>query len=415
MFILAFVSLAAYAQSLTVTGKVIDSEGYEVIGSSVTIKGVAGVGTVTDVNGNYTLKVNDASKDVLVFSYVGMTPQEVKVNNRSVINVTLQADAVLLEDVVVIGYAAVPRRDLTGSVTSVSSKELSKVPVSDVTQALTGRMAGVMVQQSEGTPGASISVRVRGGISITQSNEPLYIIDGFPSEDGMSTLDPAEIETIDVLKDASAAAVYGARAANGVVIITTKKGKMGKPVINFSAKVGFVTKANYKEVYDGDGYMKYREDWYKTATYGMNPETGRYEAYQTGTIKPGYYDRPDRLPADVSIEDWRNYSVNAEGQSDLGIYADRVLTQTDQLIRDNFLAARTYDWYNSAYQTGINQDYNASVSGAGEKMNYYMSVGYLRNEGVIRGTEYQAIRANMKLTTNITCLLYTSPSPRDCS
>ena len=196
MFILAFVSLAAYAQSLTVTGKVIDSEGYEVIGGSVTIKGVAGVGTVTDVNGNYTLKVNDASKDVLVFSYVGMTPQEVKVNNRSVINVTLQADAVLLEDVVVIGYAAVPRRDLTGSVTSVSSKELSKVPVSDVTQALTGRMAGVMVQQSEGTPGASISVRVRGGISITQSNEPLYIIDGFPSEDGMSTLDPAEIEAI---------------------------------------------------------------------------------------------------------------------------------------------------------------------------------------------------------------------------
>ena len=175
MFILAFVSLAAYAQSLTVTGKVIDSEGYEVIGGSVTIKGVAGVGTVTDVNGNYTLKVNDASKDVLVFSYVGMTPQEVKVNNRSVINVTLQADAVLLEDVVVIGYAAVPRRDLTGSVTSVSSKELSKVPVSDVTQALTGRMAGVMVQQSEGTPGASISVRVRGGISITQSNEPLYV------------------------------------------------------------------------------------------------------------------------------------------------------------------------------------------------------------------------------------------------
>ena len=143
MFILAFVSLVAYAQSLTVTGKVIDSEGYEVIGGSVTIKGVAGVGTVTDVNGNYTLKVNDASKDILVFSYVGMTPQEVKVNNRSVINVTLQADAVLLEDVVVIGYAAVPRRDLTGSVTSVSSKELSKVPVSDVTQALTGRMAGV--------------------------------------------------------------------------------------------------------------------------------------------------------------------------------------------------------------------------------------------------------------------------------
>jgi len=194
MFILAFVSMITYAQSLTVTGKVLDSEGYEVIGGSVVVKGAAGVGTVTDLDGKYTLKVNDASKDVLVFSYVGMTSQEVKVNNQSVINVTLQADAVLLEDVVVIGYAAVPRRDLTGSVTSVSSKELSKVPVSDVTQALAGRMAGVMVQQSEGTPGASISVRVRGGISITQSNEPLYIIDGFPSEDGMSTLTPLKLK-----------------------------------------------------------------------------------------------------------------------------------------------------------------------------------------------------------------------------
>lgn len=169
MFILVFVSMSAYAQSLTVTGKVIDSEGYEVIGGSVTIKGAAGVGTVTDVNGNYSLKVNDASKDVLVFSYVGMTSQEVKVDGRSVIDVTLKADAVMLEEVVAIGYATVKRKDLTGSVASVNSKELSKVPTSDITQALAGRMAGVQVMQSEGAPGASISIRVRGGISITQS------------------------------------------------------------------------------------------------------------------------------------------------------------------------------------------------------------------------------------------------------
>mgnify|MGYP002245224520 CR=1 FL=1 len=154
MFILVFVSMSAYAQSLTVTGKVIDSEGYEVIGGSVTIKGAAGVGTVTDVNGNYSLKVNDASKDVLVFSYVGMTSQEVKVDGRSVIDVTLKADAVMLEEVVAIGYATVKRKDLTGSVASVNSKELSKVPTSDITQALAGRMAGVQVMQSEGAPGA---------------------------------------------------------------------------------------------------------------------------------------------------------------------------------------------------------------------------------------------------------------------
>ena len=240
MFILVFVSMSAYAQSLTVTGKVIDSEGYEVIGGSVTIKGAAGVGTVSDVNGNYSLKVNDASKDVLVFSYVGMTSQEVKVDGRSVIDVTLKADAVMLEEVVAIGYATVKRKDLTGSVASVNSKELSKVPTSDITQALAGRMAGVQVMQSEGAPGASISIRVRGGISITQSNEPLYIIDGFRSEVGMSTLDPAEIETIDILKDASATAIYGARGANGVVVITTKSGgKEGKATVTFDSYVGF--------------------------------------------------------------------------------------------------------------------------------------------------------------------------------
>lgn len=241
MFILAFVSMSAYAQSLTVTGKVIDGDGYEVIGGSVTIKGAAGVGTVTDVNGNYSLKVNDASKDVLVFSYVGMTSQEVKVNGKNVINVTLKADAVMLDEVVAIGYATVKRKDLTGSVASVGNQEIAKVPVSDVTQALSGRMAGVQIQQTEGAPGSSVSIRIRGGISITQSNEPLYIIDGFPSEDGMSTLDPAEIETIDVLKDASATAIYGARGANGVVVITTKNGSKsgGKATVTFDTYVGF--------------------------------------------------------------------------------------------------------------------------------------------------------------------------------
>ena len=250
MFILAFVSISAYAQSLTVIGKVIDSEGYEVIGGSVTVKGAAGVGTVTDVNGNYSLKVNDASKDVLVFSYVGMTSQEVKVNGKNVINVTLKADAVLLDEVVAIGYATVKRKDLTGSVASVGNQEIAKVPVSDVTQALSGRMAGVQVQQTEGAPGSSVSIRIRGGISITQSNEPLYVIDGFPSEDGMSTLDPAEIETIDVLKDASATAIYGARGANGVILVTTKNPTEGKVSISLNTYLQTKTLANKLDVMD---------------------------------------------------------------------------------------------------------------------------------------------------------------------
>ena len=362
MFILAFVSMITYAQSLTVTGKVLDSEGYEVIGGSVVVKGAAGVGTVTDLDGKYTLKVNDASKDVLVFSYVGMTSQEVKVNNQSVINVTLQADAVLLEDVVVIGYAAVPRRDLTGSVTSVSSKELSKVPVSDVTQALAGRMAGVMVQQSEGTPGASISVRVRGGISITQSNEPLYIIDGFPSEDGMSTLDPAEIETIDVLKDASATAIYGARGANGVVVITTKNGSKsgGKATVTFDSYVGVKKIANKLDVLNAGEFV--RLDYERTL-------------WRMGTGDSG---------ADGMTKWEERYGKFSDLAS---IYNGR----------------KGIDWQDETLgRNAITQNYRVGVSGKTEKMNYSLAYSYYNEEGamVYSGSKKHNISFNMNHEIN---------------
>lgn len=240
--ILAIFTLSAMvtqAQSLVVTGKVIDSEGYEVIGGSVTLKGAAGVGTVTNVDGNYSLKVNNASKDVLVFSYVGMKSKELKVNGQNVMNVTLEADAVMLDEVVTIGYATVKKKDLTGSVSSVNSKELAAVPISDVTQALSGRVAGVQVIRSQGSPDADISIKVRGGTSITQSNEPLYIIDGFPSEDGLKGIESNDIESIDILKDASSTAIYGARGANGVILVTTKGGKTDKFNISYDMYVGF--------------------------------------------------------------------------------------------------------------------------------------------------------------------------------
>lgn len=256
MGILAFVSAAAYAQGIVVTGKVIDSEGYEVIGGSVILKGTAGVGTVTDVDGRYSLTINDASKDVLVFSYVGMTSKEVKVNGRNVINVTLEADAVMLEEVVTIGYATVKKKDLTGSVSSVSSKELAAVPISDVTQALSGKVAGVQVIRSQGSPDADVSIKVRGGTSITQSNEPLYIIDGFPSEDGLKGIESSDIESIDILKDASSTAIYGARGANGVILVTTKGGKSDKFNISYDMYVGF-KKVNKKyELLNVEDFVK---------------------------------------------------------------------------------------------------------------------------------------------------------------
>ena len=275
---------------------------------------------------------------------------------------TLQADAVLLEDVVVIGYAAVPRRDLTGSVTSVSSKELSKVPVSDVTQALTGRMAGVMVQQSEGTPGASISVRVRGGISITQSNEPLYIIDGFPSEDGMSTLDPAEIETIDVLKDASATAIYGARGANGVVVITTKNGSKsgGKATVTFDSYVGVKKIANKLDVLNAGEFA--RLDYERTL-------------WRMGTGDSG---------ADGMTKWEERYGKFSDLAS---IYNGR----------------KGIDWQDETLgRNAITQNYRVGVSGKTEKMNYSLAYSYYNEEGamVYSGSKKHNISFNMNHEIN---------------
>lgn len=250
-------ALTVQAQNLTVTGKVIDSEGLEVIGANITIKGNTGIGAISDLNGNYKLKVNNAAKDVLVFSFIGMKTIEVPVKGKAVINVTLPSDAKALDEVVVVGYGTSKRSDLTGSVVSVKSEDLMKVPTSDLSQALAGRVAGVQVTQSEGAPGSSISIRVRGGISITQSNEPLYIIDGFPSEDGMASLDPAEVATIDILKDASATAIYGARGANGVVVITTKKGSTSesKMSVSFESYIGFKTLARKLPVLSPKEYV----------------------------------------------------------------------------------------------------------------------------------------------------------------
>lgn len=360
-FILLIATLPAYAQRTAVTGKVVDNEGYEVIGCNVTLKGVTGVGTVTDVNGAYSLEVNDASKSVLVFTYVGMTPQEVKVGGRRVIDVTMQPSAIALDEVVAIGYATVRRKDLTGSVASVGSKELSKVPVSDVTLALAGRMAGVQVMQSEGAPGASISIRVRGGISITQSNEPLYIIDGFPDEDGMNTLDPAEIETIDILKDASATAIYGARGANGVVVITTKSGrKGGKTTVTFDTYVGFKQIAKKLDVLSPYEFAK------------LDYERRVYDA--------------------ATDADWQ--SDIAAFEKNYGPYAD---------IASNYANRKGIDWQEETLgRTALTQSYRVGVTGGSDKLNYSLAYAYYDEEGamVYSGNKKHNISFNMNHQVN---------------
>ena len=216
--------LMSFAQS-TVTGNVKDNAGEPIVGASVLIKGTS-TGTVTDINGNFTIQKANPS-DVLVISSIGFTSKNVKVGNQTKLNVSLSEDMANLEEVVVIGYGTMKRRDLTGSVASVTGDKIAANPVANVAQALQGQLPGVTVTSQDGRPGASMSIRVRGGGSITQSNDPLFIVDGVQ----VSTIDdiPADnIESIDVLKDAASTAIYGARGANGVILVTTKGGKEGR-------------------------------------------------------------------------------------------------------------------------------------------------------------------------------------------
>ncbi len=327
--------LVAEAQNITVKGKVTDNEGLEVIGASIMIKGKPGVGTISDMNGEYALKAD--SKSVLVFSYIGMKTQEIPVKGKKRIDVTLLPDNNILDEVVVVGYGTTTRKDLTGSVVSIKGDELMQTSTSDVATALAGRVAGVNVTQADGEPGSSISIRVRGGISITQSNEPLYIIDGFPSEDGMANLDPADIESIDILKDASSTAIYGARGANGVVVITTKQGAEGGSRLSVSF----------------DSYI------------GVRKITKKLPVLSVKEFVLLDYER----------------SING-GQGDVESFQNRYGSFFE--IDDNYDDREGIDWQDEALgRWTTTQNYRVRISGGGQELKYNLSYGYFRDLGAM--------------------------------
>lgn len=236
----------AFAQSKQVSGTVISAENKQATSNvTVTEKGTKNT-TVTDANGNYRITVSENAS--LVFSSASFISQEVSVRGKNSMNVELLTEVKELEDVVVVGYATLKRKDLTGSVSSVGAKDLKDFPLASAAEALQGRLAGVQVTSSEGAPGADIIIRVRGGGSITQDNSPLYIVDGVQVENALAVLAPQDIATVDVLKDASTTAIYGARGANGVIIITTKTGKSGKTQVNFNTSYGYRQIPNFQEV-----------------------------------------------------------------------------------------------------------------------------------------------------------------------
>ena len=260
------------AQKIKIKGTVTDGE-MPLPGASVIVKGTSN-GAVTDFDGFYELNLN--ANDVIVISYVGFKTMEVSVNGQQTINIQLIEDAAKLDEVVVIGYGTSKRKDLTGAISSIKSEDINKIQTLSFEGALAGRMSGVQVVSSEGGPDSATKIRIRGGTSINASNDPLYVIDGFPilgsaittstglgnsTTSPLSTLDPSNIQSIDVLKDASATAIYGSRGANGVIIITTKKGTKGRMNLNFETFTSFSRLSNKLDVLTPQEFIDYRNDF----------------------------------------------------------------------------------------------------------------------------------------------------------
>lgn len=388
-------------QQRVVSGKVSDEHGNPLEGVTVTVRGTP-LAVSSDAAGDYRIAIPDEAT-ALVFDILGYQSAEVAIAGQTTISVSLQPAMSDLDEVVVVGYGTMQRKDLTGSIIQVRPDRIANENPRTVQDILRGT-PGLNVGFSPSAKGGG-SLQIRGQRSVYTDgnhNSPLLVLDGMFFYGELSEINPDDIEQIDVLKDASAAAVYGSKAANGVIIISTKRGKPGKPVVNFTANLGATGPSNFRKRWDPDAYMQHRQDWLTKNTYGVNPETGTYEAYQTGVFadQPGFFMRPDQLPSAISLDSWRAYSTNDPGESDLSIWARRLGFQGNAL--QNFLDGKVVDWTDRTFRTGLDQDYNASVSGASERTNYYFSMGYLRNEGAVVSDNYRAIRANMKVNSNVT-------------
>lgn len=371
MALMAVVSLSAAAQGKSVSGKVIDENGDAMIGVTVMVKGTTN-GTATDIDGVYNLK-NVSNNAILVFSYVGCVTQEAKVNDRSVIDVVMQEDSDVLEDLIVVGYGVQKKSDVTGALTRVDSETLNTRPVSNALEALQGKAAGVDITTNQ-RPGEMGSIRIRGNRSLTASNSPLYVVDGVPLQSGgIESINPRDIEAIDILKDASATAIYGSRGANGVVIITTKGGKPGHFSLNYSGSVTTSNIVDRSPSMTPEEFITFRR-W---AAYNLDPNTYAHPNHPTKENDMVIFDSPldGQTSRDNVMRGW------ATGSWDPSAVID-------------------YDWTDLYTRTGVTQEHTISASGGTEKMNAYASFGYLDDQGTQKGQWYK--RYTGKVTVSIT-------------
>lgn len=373
------VSYATFAQTTTVTGKV-TSKGEPVIGATIMEKGTIN-GVITDLDGNYSIKV--PADATLAFSYIGLKTTEVAVNGKKTIDMVLEEDVAQLEELVVVGYGTMKRKDMTGAITRVSTENSSKA-VTNTAELLRGTVAGFSAGLGTSARG-NTSMLIRGQKSIKASNSPLIVLDGIIFNGSLDDINPNDIETIDIMKDGSSAAVYGSRAASGVVVITTKEGKAGKPSIKFDLKTGMSNLTRNQRPFNGQEYTVMRRD----------------EKIRSNPSRPlGYFHNPSQLPEGVDMNTWLSYT-NADANSDpTEIWLSRLAFSTTEI--NNYQAGIETDWYDAAFQNALRQDYNVSLSGKSDKITYYWSVGSVANEGIVLGDKYSTLRSRLNLKADVT-------------
>lgn len=373
------VSYATFAQTTTVTGKV-TSKGEPVIGATIMEKGTIN-GVITDLDGNYSIKV--PADATLAFSYIGLKTTEVAVNGKKTIDVVLEEDVAQLEELVVVGYGTMKRKDMTGAITRVSTENSTKA-VTNTAELLRGTVAGFSAGLGTSARG-NTSMLIRGQKSIKASNSPLIVLDGIIFNGSLDDINPNDIETIDIMKDGSSAAVYGSRAASGVVVITTKEGKAGKPSIKFDLKMGMSNLTRNQRPFNGQEYTVMRRD----------------EKIRSNPSRPlGYFHNPSQLPEGVDMNTWLSYT-NADANSDpTEIWLSRLAFSTTEI--NNYQAGIETDWYDAAFQNALRQDYNVSLSGKSDKITYYWSVGSVANEGIVLGDKYSTLRSRLNLKADVT-------------
>lgn len=348
-----------------ISGRVTDRQGEPLIGVSIIAKGSNEKGTMTNIDGYYSLSVPD--KSILQFSYIGYDTQELKVGKSDILNATLQEKINDLDEVVVIGYGSMKKSDLTGAVSTVKTEDLPMSANTSISHMLSGRAAGITSVQNSAQPGGGVTLRIRGEASTGAGNEPLYIIDGFPiggsqvepaadnrytdfgSRNPLNSINPNDIESIEILKDASSTAIYGARAANGVIIITTKKGREGKPVVNYSANYGVQQIANKTEMMNAQEFMTEANKFAK--------------------------------------EQWLyNNRIYPYGNTDPSTITDPIVyPYTDSAIRN---AGEGTDWYDLITREGMIHQHNLSVSGGTSNLRYMASFNFFDQNGVVRNSDF---------------------------